>query len=662
MSGGVRLVDGLGLAAAGTGVVVEGGPRRLRFSDPLSTRLLGDRALLDGSRDAAALARATGLDPDDVVAAIAALAARGVLTTGPRPANELAVHLGRLYPDGTGDRAVRRLTDATVHVAGTGPAADTVEDLLRRSGIGAVHRVDAERNGSGPPDLVIAVDVPAPVGPDCLPVTSGRTGSTVGPLVGPAGDRCPVCCASAGTADAAGPSPQGPGLTAAALFAAGLAVGVAVAFLGGHLVCTAHGRRLELDPAAGRVTEVPVGNRPDCPHCGADPLPEEDGALLALDYEQSAETVRTGPERVRPSGVTAPPGKSYLDLPRLRLRGADQGLSGLRALLAALVPVGRRSGRAIPSVGDVGSVATFVLPTGRPGPLRAGAFLDLRSRELVLLRPAGPGGTGPARSASLALVGDLTATTGRFGAGGRRILLHDAGYLLGRLIDSATELGLRWSLRTDWTAAGVVEELQLTSWDAPVAVLDLKIPSGGVPGEPSAPLPVTYEFEPGGVPAGEVDAVLADALRRLGADGAAALTNGLRAVAYDQDGPTRELVLPGGDPGPATTGDRLTAYLSDRGLRLPAVVLVASDLRPLLAEHGADGYQSAVLRSAAVTYLVAAAAARRGQPTGLLARLPSTALMERVSAVDGGPRLLAGVALGDRPARGRRATGTAVLW
>jgi hypothetical protein len=622
---GFRLVEGLGLVTTADGVVVEGGPRRLRFTDRVSTGLLADRALLDRTADPAALAAATGLAPDEIAAAAGALVEHGVLTDEPPAGDEMAIYLGRMLPGPPGAEARRRLAAAQVRVDGTGWVADLIADLLDGSGLGAVRRGDAD--GSAPPDLVVAVDVPAPSGQDCLPVATAEP--AVGPIVGPGGDRCPLCCRPE--------SCEAPADPAAALMVAGLAAAAAVAFLGRHLPCTAYGQRLEVDPARRSVETAAVGCRPDCPACGGTPLPDENGALRALEAEQAAETVRGGPDRVVPGRGHSSREKVYLDLPRRSLTTRGQGpLAALLPLLAAVVPAGRRGGRAVPSVGGAGSIATFVLPTGSADPLRAGGYVQPSTRELVLLRPEDALGTQPVRSARLALVGNLAGATGLYGAAGRRIMLQDAGYLLGRLVDAADTLGLPWSVRTDWTAAGIAEELELAHFDAPVAVLEVALPA--VPDRTvGAAVSVTYEFRPGGV---DPQAVLGPVLARTGG-----LADGLSTLPYRS-----------GDPG------RLSAYLADRGVQLPAAVLVAADLRPILAERGADGWQSAVVRAAALAYLVAAAAERQGVASGLLARLPSTALSTRPSAVDGGPRLLAGVGLGTGRTGDRRRHESAVMW
>jgi hypothetical protein len=679
-SSGARLAEGLAVVAVGQGVVVEGGKRRLRFTDPISTRLLLDKSLLDGRWNEQEIAAAAGLDLRGVRAVLRVLRERGVVRTGPEDAGgELGVYVRRMYPTEVAGGLLDQLARARVGVRGEGFLAGTVAMLLERSGVGQVCRlVGAFADHAF--DLTVVTDGGAPpVGAPSLPVVASRDVGEIGPLLGTPGGRCPACCAPAGTGGGEDP--------AVAMMAAGIAVAGSLSFLGRYGDSPLWTGRVRVRPVDGTVEEVPVGCRPDCRLCGRADLLELDGdALAALDYEQSVEVPFAGGQLDPITSRPRPRSKLYLDVPRLSLRrrlppGPDGTDHNLMLALLRTISVGPRrtravgaaagdAGRLVPSVADAGSVATFVMPSRQAHAFGAGAYVDVDRQDLVFLRHEAPGARDPVRTVTLALVGNLREAVTRFGAPGRRIMFQDGGFLLGHVVEQAIGLGLTCSLVVDWAAADVRRELELPSWDAPMALIRLDSAGGDRELIPALPPGIRYAFGPGQLD----DQTLATVVSAAHA--------GLAKVVGDQAERLEVVVLTrraGGprirhvsvdegrlmdSPGAGTAARRLDDFLRRCGLAVPATVVVACDLRQVLATAGADGYQAALVSAAALANLIRLEAGRHGLSGGLFSRLPATALFSRTSALDGGPRLLAGVGLGEAPTL-RTAAGSsesAVTW
>jgi hypothetical protein len=677
---GARLAEGLAVVAAGQGVVVEGGRRRLRFTDPISTRLLLDTSLLDGRWNEQEIAAAAGLDLQGVRAALRMLRERGVVRAGPEDAaGELGDYLRRMYPTEVAGGLLDRLARARVGVCGEGFLADTVAMLLERSGVGQVRRL-AGASTDHAFDLTVVTDGDAPpAGAPSLPVVASRDVAEIGPLLGAPGGRCPACCAPAGTG--------GGEDSAVAMMVAGIVVAGGLAFLGRYGDSPLWTGRVRVRPADGTVEEVPVGCRPDCRVCGRADLPELDGhALAALDYEQSVEVPVAGGQLDPITSRPRPLSKLYFNLPRLSLRrrspagpdGTDHDV--MLALLRSVSAAPRRArtisdnagdaGRLVPSVADAGSVATFVMPSHRADAFRAGAYVDVERRDLVFLRQQAPGDREPVRTITLALVGNLREAMTRFGARGRRTMLQDGGYLLGHVVDQAIGLGLTCSLVVDWAAEDVRRELELPSWDAPMALIRLDRAGGDRALALALPPEIAYAFGPAQID----DRTLATVVTAAYA-GFANVVGGqaerleVAVVTRRAEGPRiRQVCLDDGrlmDPSGAATGARrLDDFLRRCGLAVPATIVVACDLRQVLATAGADGYQAALVSAAALANLIRLESGRHGLSGGLFSRLPATALFGRISALDGGPRLLAGVGLGEAPTprNAARSSGSAVTW
>jgi hypothetical protein len=658
------LVAGLSVLPTPSGVVVEGGPRRLRLTDPVVCQLLRQHGALDGRLDAADLAAGFGLDVEAVRSALAVLEDRGVVRPAPSagsPTGGLGIYLGRRQP---GTDAAELLSVASVAVVGDNALAGRIVTTLERCLVGTVRRVD---DVADPPacDLLVLVDGagPPPLGVPSVPVRMTGRQAEIGPLLEVLGGRCAVCCGP-DPADAVEPAGATEPGGAVGLVVAGVVAGMVLAFLGRYGDCPLWTAKLRVDVASGTTEEIPIGNRADCPRCAAPGAPRlADSALDALDYEQSAETPVEGGERRPAPARRSSVAKLYLDLPRLRLRDVDGHTDGgldtaVRLLRSVCVPDGRRRQTrrgdggtgVLPSACDPGAVSVFVLPTRRPDGFRDGAFLDLDRQELVLLRPRREPDTEALERVRLALVVDLRTPWARFGRRGTRMVLQDAGFAAAGLLGAAAALGLTAAPVSDWHQTDVTGQLELPSWNATAVVLDVGLRPAATAVPPIPPAGMAYAYRPGAVDDETVQQLVDSVTGTLRRSGAASLLDGLRVASFDLSGSDpRGRFLPtdgSGSPVPSGPCLRLRDHLRRSGLDVPRLLAVTVDLRSVLTAGGADGYQASLVSASALAGLLATEARRRRLAAGLFSRLPSTLLFDRVSALDGGPRLLAGLGVG----------------
>ncbi|MFD8722627.1 hypothetical protein ACFV2H_32790 [Streptomyces sp. NPDC059629] len=400
--GGIRhvLADGLVRTLVGDAYVVEGGPTRTPFTGPGAVDVLPDLCdLLDGSRSDADLAKELDLLQEDVEEAVALLREHGLAEAlppghtpdgGPDEARAfLSRSIGYALRTTSSVRATEALRSAPVVLAGSGPLADELRDVLHRQGV-SVGDFSARLVGELPPhdgaSLPTAVVVQVFASdeersPDILEQCRQRGvlwlgaaadggGGFVGPMVHP-GFACSTCACAA-----LPPREDGEPRTGAVRLLAGLLAGEVVNGLAGIGSCPTAGGFVRVSwsadgEAAARVETEPVLRRVDCARCGAAQRHTDRRASQTLwEYEQQID-VAPPPFAVPAQFIRKPDTKALQrtkrDLPTSPVLHGDSGMLdeafailrrtvGVRQMPSDEVPL-----RCMPSAGNLNSQQAFVV-------------------------------------------------------------------------------------------------------------------------------------------------------------------------------------------------------------------------------------------------------------------------------------------------------------
>lgn len=373
-----RLCSGVAIVTTLDALIVEGGPRRQRFTGG-SVAVLGTLLpLIDGTRTPAELAQLAGLQTSDVAHILMLLRRAGLLELVTRPPGQpsaAAAYFSRSIDAAPGYASAEDLAavlgDAVVLVAAGAEGAEVAEAIvldLKASGVGNVILGDAVAElpeattrlviGEAGPDLAGIVQACRKSNVTILCFAVGEEQLEIGPL-----NELPPTPISRHTNDALGQ------------IMAGLVVAEALAVLT---------RWVEPPPAAVLTTyELPSLERhrlvsfEGSVFDGYEQLIGSRSPAPTESYNQAQQQRSLG--SVRPDFPTAP---------RVRLEPASAG--GLGAILSMVA--GRRSvdepQRWAPSGGNVGATELYVVVNGEVGGWPAGTLFryDDLSHELIVPR------------------------------------------------------------------------------------------------------------------------------------------------------------------------------------------------------------------------------------------------------------------------------------
>jgi bacteriocin biosynthesis cyclodehydratase domain-containing protein len=317
-----RLCKGLAVVTAQDALVVEDGRRRHRFTGMAVTSALDPLLpLMDGRRDEAALALASGLPAGTVRQVVGLLDECGLVEypqPGPPAAEHVATYFSRSIDATSGYRSAEQLlavlATSDVVLIGKDPAADRVAHDLTEAGVETVRRhTDVPATmpalvGAGRRAMVVVFDDPdqpqllmkavdAAAGAPVL--RCGRTNSSahIGPLFFSGFTACPDCFRRGwqelreGEPEADGSQGWDAGTESAAVVGnllAGLAGVEVLAVLAGVTEPTSVRRLTTVSVPDHKTQHWLVTPYRDCPKCGKQLTVEGDGAP-AEEYEWQME-------------------------------------------------------------------------------------------------------------------------------------------------------------------------------------------------------------------------------------------------------------------------------------------------------------------------------------------------------------------------------------
>jgi hypothetical protein len=711
-----RLADGIMIVPVDEGCIVEGGPQRELFTGK-AARILFPKLLplLDGTRQTAEVATDLGISSENAWRVLRVLIQRGLVHLCSRPAGShdrvtpMDTYLWRSLPGGRGPAVAERIRRARVSVIGRTHLADLLADSLVHSGVGTVTRQEdtpltAANDVRADVTIWTGTTLPESDARPVLPILMHPARISIGPFLGLAEGPCRHCVTTSDHEQACDRSPWPTDDLVLAGLGAGIAAGAALRYLGGYGASPAWQGIIDVWPD-GRQAERSVEWLGECTACAyRSSLTVRD--LDELDNERSASPPQWGGEMhpmssAHPADATSI--REYLTEPRLKVRGragstrrAGSGsapAAGSHAgtdesqgeLLAALTwQLSRSVGR--PRTRGRGDLRPAYAMSGTaPGAIHAYAIGDLSgkknavhyfdgtTREFVVLPDlAGPSNRPAPDSLSVALVGDLIRARLVLGRSARRALYQDAGLAAAQLDACARACGWRVESRAGH-AEDVLSRLALDpEREVAGAVLDLTPVQPGAGSATKRKLlsaclrrPLTYSFSG--------DPVSTELLRRLAATSLERVASIWRrgdhqglpvdCVIYARrtDGPPRGLYAlgRGQDLVPARMAagtEHVEAYLRDRSLDPPALLMFTGDLPAALSQRGAPGYPAVLAAAGAAAGAARLAALAAGLGTGLISRPPAICVARTAS--DGQDRhiVLCGCAVG-LPARSAETEG-----
>jgi hypothetical protein len=327
-----RLRRGLAIVPAGGALLVDGAPRRHRFTGAGSAALLPRvLPLIDGSRDAAAVAAEAGLSESGFERLLSILEDCDLLEwiertegsaslAGPSPDDHVATYFSRTMPAAAGaccaedfasaldGAAVLIIADAGVGEIGEQMAADLLETgvghVQVRAAPGSVEADDVQRLAGAARPLVAVLDDGRTALPEMLSLLRGSSVPVLrfagGPdrvEVGPVFHDSWTTCVDCFRSDDAALSDVEP-----SAFTAVLATAELLAMLVPGSTQRPPWRMIRVSASTGETARLDVTSRPGCPNCAqAAPRGSADEAeSLAVAYERQHEF------RPEPLSVTAP--------------------------------------------------------------------------------------------------------------------------------------------------------------------------------------------------------------------------------------------------------------------------------------------------------------------------------------------------------------------
>ncbi len=697
-----RLLDGLALIPVNDGYLADGGPGRQLLSGRLARELFPRLLpLLDGTHPLTEIAASLDEPVPRIERVLGLLRQRDLLARSSPPAGDrpgpMQTYLRRRLPHAA-DRVRDRLAAARVLVPGPSRICDSLANLLRASGVGTVTRRPADDTT---PSLIINLvqERTDQVGPGgahdvpWLPVRYAQETVHIGPISQLPDSVCALCIEVDAPVEAWETAPLE--LVGAAT---ALAAAAALRFLGQGTTRLAR-RVIELSDPGSPVRERVVVPRPECPSCGQPGATLDDCALAEFAGEHGAEPPLYGwdPEpAARVLRGEPVPRKQYITpagVPGRAISGAGSVVTWLLGHTFGEAPANAVAGidRWVPSAAAPGSTRAYVVgDLTRRGPVIH--YFDAPVNEFVALPGPVPAILATAATSTpeqdrfvVVLTGDSAADGGRLGPAAQRALRQDAGLCVAQVATYAAALG--WQVRAGTDTTGTVAAaLELDERREFVTVVMELAPPSAIPAQAVTNparrlpgvlrrLPLTYRFDGGSVAAGHVTDLLGTALRRTeetwnGVDAGdpasscvlyARRLHGLPPGLYAMSAHQPPQLLA------AQVAAPIEAYLDDRALDPPALILFTGHLAGTLSGRGAHGYRALLSKAATAAGFVRLATADRsaegGVPlaAGLIAGFPPTLVSASITGNEPRHRVLFACVLGSRPA-GSRPDTAVVAW
>lgn len=355
-----RLARSLEIIQAADGIIIDGGPQRVRLRSARSSLLHRLVSMLDGEHSPESICRQLAITREQLDRVIGTLREEGVLEFAPDDGahwpvpGHVAAYLARAGRPAEDYSCVEdllaALAEAVVLLVAAPSWASCMAADLTETGIGQVVVLDsgseadlvtvaharraviaAWDNPEDPAAFDIFITACAGMGVPVLRFTAGADGAEIGPLFFDGHTPC-TACFRAGRGPALAPGGTGTVRDGAETsMACGLAVNEILAIATGLAPALAPGRLLRLAYSDLAITTFCVSPDPTCPSCGA---PPDDAAALVQTYEYST--------ALRPAtlawSVPATPAQRKLAVP-LQLQRTSYPWAPRQQLPAAGFPV-----------------------------------------------------------------------------------------------------------------------------------------------------------------------------------------------------------------------------------------------------------------------------------------------------------------------------------
>ncbi|MEO3745647.1 hypothetical protein [Plantactinospora sp. B5E13] len=682
----LALSPGVFLREVDDHLVAEKPGLRVRIRDRRAISILKHASSGEVAGEVVMDSRPDSADDSELLDVVELLTGSGLLESGDRAAlerrpdrtNDYLVSLRGRYAADLVEGVRHRLAEADVVIVGDPWMGGQIVRALEGSGVGrsrlrgvSTPPVDGEAAPPRPLDLI--VDLTWPTGGTTAGAAGGEVAVlpaiwngeeiVVGPVLEGGVGRCRGCC---------GPHSNGRDWVdaprAARSVGSGIVSAAVLSYLGGLHPCEILTTSVRYDLRTGQSDlALPRGDM-TCPGCG---VPTRDGetphatAQRAWTYEKSVEIPMGRVGRVeqwlsvRNQSIFR---RRHFNMPPLRhlaeAHGAEipgQLLSLLGMALEADVTtshgkVSELRYRRLPTVEGIGTASVYALPLEQCALLGGGAHYDPYEGDLFPLRwPVGDR-SQPTTGFSLCVTGNFTAAEVTFGRFGRRVVLHDAGFLLAQLLHSGSQLGLRPAVPSDWSTASARSVLDLAAGEDVLAILDLDAVVGDEAGSAQTRRPPVTGL-PSNAPS-TFESWFGTAMATV-RQVAPSVVDGLVLYCWDGDEELSEVRVKDGayagrtrvqqDPVPRAA---LRGALSGIVPGDLTFVLIGADLQTEVCRHGATAYASLIQRAAALAHLLSSAADEMGIASRLLLKVPARLLEQSTAGKSSRHRILSALVTG----------------